>query len=99
MATLATEVVAAGEATRAPRRQYSQGVKNLAGLVRSYFDLDGMKVHFNVVPKETLRDAQKHPEKYQDLLVRVAGYSAYFTELDPSLQDDIISRTEHKFRS
>lgn len=97
MVTSAPEVATAGEATQAPRREYSQGVKNLAALVRSYFDLDGMQVQFNVVSTETLRDAQKHPEKYQGLLVRVAGYSAYFVTIDPSLQEDIIGRTEHGF--
>lgn len=97
MVTSAPEVATATEATRTPRREYSQGVKNLAALVRSYFDLDGMQVQFNVVSTETLRDAQKHPEKYQDLLVRVAGYSAYFVTIDPSLQEDIIARTEHSF--
>ena len=95
MATLAPEVAMTGGITKAPRREYSEGVKNLAALVRSYFDLDGMQVQFNVVSTETLRDAQKHPENYQDLLIRVAGYSAYFVTIDPSLQEDIIGRTEH----
>jgi len=58
-------------------------------------DLGGMQVQYNVVSAETLRDAQRHPERYPDLLVRVVGYSAYFTELSKRVQDDIIARTEH----
>ena len=54
-------------------------------------------MQFNVVSKETLLDAQKHPEKYKSLVVRVAGYSALFTTLSRSLQDDIINRTEQNF--
>ena len=73
-----------------------RGVKNLAGLIRGYFDLDGMQVQFNVVSTDTLRRAQKNPEKYKNLLIRVAGYSAFFIELDPKIQEDIIERTEHQ---
>jgi formate C-acetyltransferase len=72
------------------------GLQNLAHLVRSYFKLDGHHVQFNVVSAETLRAAQASPEKYRDLIVRVAGYSDYFCDLTRSLQDDIIARTEHK---
>ena len=57
----------------------------------------GMHMQFNVVDRETLLDAQKHPEKYKHLVVRVAGYSALFTTLSRSLQDDIIRRTEQGF--
>ncbi|MFC1931592.1 glycyl radical protein [Chloroflexota bacterium] len=74
-----------------------QNIKQLAridSLVRTYFSLGGMHIQFNIISTETLRDAQKHPEKYPDLLVRVAGYSALFTTLDPSVQDEIISRSE-----
>lgn len=56
-----------------------------------------MHIQFNVVSAETLRDAQKHPEKYANLLVRVAGYSALFTTLEPAIQNDIISRTEQSW--
>ncbi|MPN43319.1 Choline trimethylamine-lyase [bioreactor metagenome] len=59
-------------------------------------DLKGQEVQVNVVDGATLRDAQKHPENYQDLVIRVAGYSARFVELDKELQDDIIRRTEHQ---
>ena len=73
------------------------GYQNLAALVRTYFSLGGMHVQFNVISKETLQDAQRNPDKYRSLVVRVAGYSAFFTSLDKSLQEDIIARTEHKF--
>ena len=70
------------------------GLSKFVSLVRAYFDQKGMHVQFNVVTKETLLDAQKNPEKYKTLVVRVAGYSALFTTLSRSLQDDIINRTE-----
>jgi len=70
------------------------GLENFVNLIRSYFDQKGMHVQFNVVSRETLKDAQLHPENYQGLVVRVAGYSALFTTLSRSLQDDIINRTE-----
>jgi len=73
----------------------TEGPKKLASLIKSFFDLGGMHVQFNVVSADTLREAQKYPEKYRSLVVRVAGYSAYFTELYKDLQDDIIARTEH----
>ena len=73
------------------------GLSNFVALIRSYFDQKGMHVQFNVVTKETLLDAQKNPEKYKTLVVRVAGYSALFTTLSKSLQDDIINRTEQGF--
>ena len=70
------------------------GLTKFVALIRSYFDQKGMHVQFNVVTRETLLDAQKNPEKYKTLVVRVAGYSALFTSLSKSLQDDIINRTE-----
>ncbi len=72
------------------------GLESFAALVRGYFDQKGMHMQFNVVSRETLQDAQKHPENYRNLIVRVAGYSALFTTLSKSLQDDIINRTEQK---
>ncbi|MFQ6865472.1 glycyl radical protein [Blautia sp.] len=74
-----------------------EGLEKFVALIRSYFDQKGMHVQFNVVDKETLLDAQKNPEKYKHLVVRVAGYSALFTTLSRSLQDDIIRRTEQGF--
>ncbi len=72
------------------------GLESFAALVRGYFDQKGMHMQFNVVSRETLQDAQRHPENYRNLIVRVAGYSALFTTLSKSLQDDIINRTEQK---
>ena len=74
-----------------------RGLENFVGLIRSYFDQKGSHMQFNVVSRETLLDAQKHPEQYKHLVVRVAGYSALFTTLSKSLQDDIIRRTEQGF--
>jgi pyruvate formate-lyase/glycerol dehydratase family glycyl radical enzyme len=69
---------------------------NLTSLIRSYFSLDGHHIQFNVVSADTLKDAQKHPERYRDLIVRVAGYSDYFNDLGEDLQNEIIRRTEHE---
>ena len=68
----------------------------LTSLIRSYFSLDGHHIQFNVVNAETLKDAQRHPELYRDLIVRVAGYSDYFNDLGEDLQNEIINRTEHE---
>ncbi len=73
------------------------GLTKFTALIRSYFDRKGMHMQFNVVTRETLLDAQQHPEKYKTLVVRVAGYSALFTTLSKSLQDDIINRTQQGF--
>jgi formate C-acetyltransferase len=72
------------------------GISKLAQLVRSYFRLDGHHIQFNVVDAATLRAAQKEPDKYRDLIVRVAGYSDYFCDLGETLQDEIVARTEHQ---
>jgi pyruvate formate-lyase/glycerol dehydratase family glycyl radical enzyme len=72
------------------------GIDKLAHLIRSYFKLDGHHIQLNVVSADTLRDAQKHPEKYRDLIVRVAGYSDYFVDVGVDLQNEIIKRTEHE---
>ena len=74
-----------------------EGLEKFVALIRSYFDQKGMHMQFNVVDRQTLLDAQEHPEKYKHLVVRVAGYSALFTTLSRSLQDDIIRRTEQGF--
>lgn len=74
-----------------------EGLHKFVDLIRTYFDRKGMHMQFNVVSRETLLDAQKHPENYKHLVVRVAGYSALFTTLSKSLQDDIIRRTEQGF--
>ena len=71
-------------------------LNNLTALIRSYFSLDGHHIQFNVVSAATLRDAQKYPERYRDLIIRVAGYSDYFNDLGEDLQNEIIRRTEHE---
>jgi pyruvate formate-lyase/glycerol dehydratase family glycyl radical enzyme len=70
------------------------GIKDLAHLIRAYFRLNGHHIQFNVIDADTLRNAQKYPDKYRDLIVRVAGYSDYFVDLGRDLQNEIISRTE-----
>jgi formate C-acetyltransferase len=70
------------------------GLDNLESLIKSYFKLGGMHMQSNFVNRETLLEAQKHPEEYRDLVVRVAGYSALFTDLDKLVQNEIIARTE-----
>jgi len=71
------------------------GIDNVAHLIRSYFKMNGHHIQFNVVSADTLRDAQNNPSLYQNLIVRVAGYSDYYNNLGKALQDEIISRTEH----
>ena len=71
------------------------GIDNIAHLIRSYFKMNGHHIQFNVVSADTLRDAQNNPSLYQNLIVRVAGYSDYYVNLGKALQDEIISRTEH----
>lgn len=74
----------------------SAGLNRLINLIDYYFSLGGMQVQFNVVSRETLLRAQKHPAKYQNRIVRVAGYSAYFVNLEKQVQQDIIDRTEER---
>jgi pyruvate formate-lyase/glycerol dehydratase family glycyl radical enzyme len=71
------------------------GIERLAQLIRTYFQLGGHHVQFNVITAATLREAQEHPEQHKDLIVRVAGYSDFFCDLTRALQDEIIARTEH----
>jgi len=79
-----------------PQILEGEGLDRVADLVRGYFRLDGHHVQFNVVNAERLRAAQAEPQKYRDLIVRVAGYSDYFVDLGRDLQDEIIHRTEHE---
>lgn len=74
-----------------------EGARKLLSMIKTYYDLGGYHVQFNCVSGETLRDAQLHPENYRELIVRVAGFSAYFVTLDKDVQDDIIKRTELSF--
>ena len=71
------------------------GTRMLLNLVKSYFDLGGGHIQFNIVSSDTLRDAQQSPQNYKDLVVRVAGFSAYFTRLDMGVQNEIIKRTQY----
>ena len=71
-----------------------EGLAHMADLVRSYFAMDGHHIQFNIIDRATLIEAQKNPEEYKDLIVRVAGYSDFFRNLDKPLQDEIINRTE-----
>jgi formate C-acetyltransferase len=73
-----------------------KGILGMSALIRTYFAMDGHHLQFNVIDRATLLDAQLHPEDYTDLIVRVAGYSDYFNNLDKALQDEIIARTEQE---
>jgi formate C-acetyltransferase len=75
--------------------QDEDGIEKLCHLIRTYFNLNGHHIQFNIVDSETLRRAQRKPGEYRDLLVRVAGYSDYFVDLDTDHQEEIIARTEH----
>jgi formate C-acetyltransferase len=74
-----------------PERQFK-----FIGMIDAYFEMGGFHVQFNVVSRETLEDAKVNPLAHRDLIVRVAGYSAYFIELDPFVQDEVIARTEFR---
>jgi formate C-acetyltransferase len=78
-----------------PVLEGEQGLESLSSLVRSYFRMDGHHIQFNVVDRATLLAARANPREHRDLIVRVAGYSDYFCDLSPALQDEIIARTEH----
>lgn len=73
-----------------------EGREKLIRLVQTYFEQGGMHIQYNVIGSDTLRDAQKHPDQYRDLVIRIAGFSAYFVELYKELQDDLISRTDQQ---
>ncbi|MFD1174825.1 glycyl radical protein [Paenibacillus puldeungensis] len=77
-----------------PKSLEGEGQKKLKALMQTYFDMGGMELQFNIVSADTLREAQKHPEEHKDLIVRIAGFSAYFVELYKGMQDDVINRTE-----
>ena len=73
--------------------KHDEDIAKLVSLIRSYFALGGHHIQFNIVDTATLHAAQKHPEEYRDLLVRVAGYSDYFNDMNTDLQYDVIART------
>lgn len=98
MTTIRDKEVNAPEATYVEPQYKEAGMKNFTNLVRTMINDYGVyHVQFNTVNKETLLDAQKHPEKYPTLMVRVAGYSVYFTDIAERVQNDVIARTEHTF--
>jgi pyruvate-formate lyase len=72
-----------------------EDMRKVAALIRTYFSYGGKHIQFNVADKQTLKDAQKNPANHRDLMVRVAGYSAYFVQLGKKIQDEVIGRTEH----
>jgi formate C-acetyltransferase len=72
------------------------GTAKLASVLETYMRLGGQQVQVNIIDTETLREAQAHPEAHRDLVVRVAGFSAYFTDLSRDVQDEIISRNAHE---
>ena len=74
--------------------QSEEDLRKLSAMIKTYFKHGGKHVQFNVVSKEMLRKTQQAPEQHRDLMARVAGYSAYFTQLNPAMQDEIIARTE-----
>ncbi|MBM4404527.1 MAG: hypothetical protein FJ042_09155 [Candidatus Cloacimonetes bacterium] len=76
--------------------QGNSGSRKLLALIKTYFDSLGFQIQFNVVDSRLLRHAQENPDEYRDLIVRVAGFSAFFVELGKSMQDEIIARTEHR---
>jgi len=74
-----------------------EGTANIASLIKTYFsDYKGKHIQFNVLNREEMLGAKENPEKYKDLMVRVAGYSAYWTDLPANIQDELIARTEHE---
>ncbi|MBQ1400498.1 MAG: hypothetical protein IIY83_08245, partial [Lachnospiraceae bacterium] len=70
--------------------------QKLADMTRAYFDEGGMEIQYNVVDSATLRKAQENPDEYHNLVVRIAGFSAYFVDMTPEMQEDIIVRAEHR---
>jgi formate C-acetyltransferase len=73
----------------------SEGRRAIRDLITTYFDLGGMQIQLSVVDREVLEDAVMHPERHEDLIVRVGGFSAYFNTLSPTLKQAILERTEH----
>ena len=72
-----------------------EGMQKLKDVTRTYMDMGGMEVQYNIISSETMRAAQADPDSYRNLVVHIAGYSAYFNELSRDCQDDLISRTEN----
>jgi formate C-acetyltransferase len=94
----ATPGAVAATAITRPAPTGRAGLKRLINLLDYYFARGGMQLQFNVVSRATLEAAQRDPDKYRSLIVRVAGYSAYFVGLDKTVQQDIIERTEERLQ-
>ena len=92
----ATNGVAVNVRIHPQNLQNEENIDKFYNLVKSYFDSGGMQIQPTVVSTDTLKDAQKHPENYKDLLVRVTGYNAYFTVIGRELQNEIIARESHR---
>jgi formate C-acetyltransferase len=75
--------------------QSMPSISKMISMLKTFFDRGGWHIQFNITSREDLLEAKKHPEQWKHLIVRVAGYSAYFVDLPPAVQDEIISRTEH----
>jgi formate C-acetyltransferase len=75
--------------------QTAPSVEKLLSMLKTFFDRGGWHIQFNITSRDDLLEAKKHPEQWKHLIVRVAGYSAYFVDLPPKVQDEIIARTEH----
>ena len=80
-----------------PGQMSGENEDNVLMIIKAFMERSGMEIQFNCVSRETLLDAQKHPEQYRDLLVRVSGFSAYFTKLSKDIQKEVIDRNEHAF--
>jgi formate C-acetyltransferase len=80
-----------------PTALRGDGRDKLEQMTQAYFDNGGAELQFNIVSTDTMKAAQQNPAEYRDLVVRIAGYSAYFTELPKPMQDDLIARDEHMF--
>lgn len=102
VAKLSTELVTGGQLLNMrfipTMLKQEKGKRSVHALMRTFFQLEGWHIQFNVISSDVLMDARKHPDRYKDLVVRVAGYSALFVALDPAIQEDIISRTQYNFK-
>jgi formate C-acetyltransferase len=95
VASLDTTCIANGQALNLKYTPGTTSIPKFSQCIEAYFKLGGLQVQFNIIDRRTFRLAQQHPEKYQDLFVRVSGYSAYFKDLNPQMQEEIITRTEY----
>ena len=95
MAHLDHKKIADGHALNLKYTPSTTTVPKFADTIFAFFKMGGLQVQFNIIDRKTLEDAKKHPERYPDLFVRVSGYSAYFKDLNPQMQEEIITRAEY----